>query len=729
MVSFNPLLIYFVSFFLLNLLGCHFTQTALYSQEKHKFTNRLAKESSPYLLQHQHNPVDWYPWGEEAFTKARQENKPVLVSIGYSTCHWCHVMERESFESETVAAILNKHFVSIKVDREERPDIDNIYMTFVQRTTGSGGWPLNVFLTPDQKPFYGGTYFPPETRYGRAGFKDVLSKIIELWTTHQQDLLNDAEQMAHLLNQISKETISTETINATPLEIAYQQFEESFDKDFGGFYEAPKFPRPHTLSFLLRYANRGQQTKALEITEKTFRHMQCGGIYDHLGGGFHRYSTDREWLLPHFEKMLYDQALISRTLLELIQITHSPQMKSLCRDIFDYVLRDMTSPEGGFYSAEDADSEGVEGKFYVWTSTEIDAILGKEESAFFSKIYQVVPEGNFYEEASGHKTGANILYLKKPLPEIAQELGVSFEALDARLKSSREKLFQIREKRIHPLKDDKILTDWNALMITSLALGGEVLKEPKYLNAAKKSARFLIEKMWTQKDLLHRYRNGQAGISGYLDDYAFLGLALLELYEITREEVWLSHSIHISEKMIDLFWDKTHGGFYFSSQTQNQLITNIKELYDGAIPSGNSVATLLLLKLGRLTQNKERESIAQKNLQYYWNALKISPTGYPFMLQALDFYLGPSYEIIFAGKREDATLSAMSSALFSKFLPNKVVAFHPEGAESSTIETLIPFIQNQKAQDQRTTVYVCQNYNCQLPTTDIEQMLRLLEKK
>ncbi|MEK7485182.1 MAG: thioredoxin domain-containing protein, partial [Planctomycetota bacterium] len=425
---------FIVSIFgLLNLLSCHLAQSSVYAQEKHKFTNRLSKESSPYLLQHQHNPVDWYPWGEEAFAKARNENKPILVSIGYSTCHWCHVMERESFENEAIALVLNTHFVSIKVDREERPDIDNIYMTFIQRTTGSGGWPLNDFMTPEQKPFFGGTYFPPESKYGRAGFQEVLSKVVELWTTHQQELIQDAEQMASLLKGLSNGSASPEKMNTAILNEAYKQLTESFDSEFGGFYEAPKFPRTHTLSFLLRYGNKNAGSKALDIVKNTYRHMQCGGVYDHVGGGFHRYSTDREWLVPHFEKMLYDQALITRTLLELYQLNKDPSDAEHCREIFDYVLRELTSPEGGFYSAEDADSEGVEGKFYVWSSKEIETILGAKEAPFFSQIYQVASEGNFYEEANGHKTENNILHLSKPLPEVAQELGISLGALQSRL--------------------------------------------------------------------------------------------------------------------------------------------------------------------------------------------------------------------------------------------------------------------------------------------------------
>lgn len=716
------------SFLLFILSGC-FSEN--YSQESpEKFTNRLAKESSPYLQQHQHNPVDWYPWGEEAFARARKEGKPVLLSVGYSTCHWCHVMERESFENKEIAQILNTHFISIKVDREERPDIDNIYMAFVQRTTGgSGGWPMTVFMTADQKPFFGGTYFPPESKYGRAGFKELILQIAELWKTHQEDLLQDANRISSALKKLPSVPKSKKTLTEDLLTLGYQEYLRSFDEKNGGFNDAPKFPRAHSLSFLLRYAHRAQDAKAVEMVEKTLQQIQIGGVYDHIGGGVHRYSTDSNWLLPHFEKMLYDQAILSKALLETYQLTKNPEYAKTCRDIFEYVLRTMTSPEGGFYSAEDADSEGEEGKFYIWTPTEIEAILGKEDADFFCHLYQVQKNGNFRDEATGHQNIANILHLEESLIKHSHKTQVSLEALEARIAILRKKLYEAREKRIHPLKDDKILTDWNALMISSFALGGKILQEERYLNVAKKAGDFLLTHLYKEKILYHRYRQGSLGTKGFLDDYAFLGLALLDLYETTFEEKWLKASLEIGNQMVELFWDKKEQGFFFSASHENQLLSNTKEVYDGALPSGNSVATLFLLRLGRLTQQENFYKIGEQNLQVFADTLFEYPMGYPFMLMAVDFYFGPSYEIIFAGKPEETTLQQMVSALFAEFLPNRVIAFHPEGESAVEIEKLIPFIQYQKAQEGKTTVYICQNYQCELPTQEIEKMLSLLKIK
>ncbi|MHC4861286.1 MAG: thioredoxin domain-containing protein, partial [Planctomycetota bacterium] len=540
-------------------------ETPVTPETEHAHTNRLAKESSPYLLQHAHNPVDWYPWGEEAFEKARKEDKPVFLSIGYSTCHWCHVMERESFENEETAALLNEHFVAIKVDREERPDVDNVYMAAVQALSGHGGWPLSVFLTPEGKPFWGGTYFPPEDRFGRPGFKSVLVQIAGAWREKREEVLEGAERLTQFVADLNV-TVKGAALDEKTLANGVDEFASRFDSRRGGFESAPKFPRTHSLSFLLRQHARTGDAQVLAMVEKTLAEMARGGIYDHVGGGFHRYSTDPLWLVPHFEKMLYDQALVARASLEAYQVTGKPVYADLARDVFRYVLRDMTDEKGGFYSAEDADSEGVEGKFYVWTRDEILEVLGEADGELFAKVYDVKADGNFREEASGEETGTNILHLERPLEETAGELGTDAAGLAKRLAPMREKLFAVRERRIHPLKDDKILTDWNGLMIGTLAYAGRTLDEPRYTEAARKAADFLLTTMVSDGRLLHRYRGGQASILAFLDDHAFLTLGLLDLYEATFEERWLAEAKRLAGETIRLFWDESAGGFLFSGK-------------------------------------------------------------------------------------------------------------------------------------------------------------------
>ncbi len=528
------------------------------STEEHRFTNRLAKESSPYLKQHGHNPVDWYPWGDEAFEKARKEDKPIFLSIGYSTCHWCHVMERESFEDEAVAKYLKAHFISIKVDREERPDVDNVYMAAVTAMTGSGGWPLTVFLTPDRKPFYGGTYFPPEDGFGRSSFTAVLHSIVDAWESRRDDILAGAEKLAGHVRSRSEGAKQSE-LTAKTLEKGYSSFNSRYDATHGGFETAPKVPRTHSLTFLLRYHDRTGQERALRMVEKTLTEMHQGGIYDHLGGGFHRYSTDPVWLVPHFEKMLYDQALIGRAYLEAYEVTKDELYASVARDIFRYVLRDMTDAHGGFYSAEDADAEGVEGKFQVWSMDEIRDVLGKEDGAFFAQVYGASEVGNYREEATGEETRRNILHLPKSLSEVAAAGGTTEAALEARLAPLREKLFLVREKRVHPLKDDKVLTDWNGLMISTLAHAGRVLGEREYTAAAIRAADFLLTEMVEDGRLLHRYHRGNASIPAFLDDHAFLILGLNDLYEATLDARWLAESVRLADRMIELFADEENG--------------------------------------------------------------------------------------------------------------------------------------------------------------------------
>ncbi len=693
-----------------------------------KHTNRLVDESSPYLLQHAHNPVDWYPWGDEAFAAAKEANKPIFLSVGYSTCHWCHVMERESFESEEIAAVMNEHFVCIKVDREERPDVDAIYMAAVQALNQRGGWPMSVFMTPDRKPFFGGTYFPPVDRGGRVGFKTLLLRVSDLWNTKRADLETDAARLTEFLEREEPAPDGTVALGSSTLDSAYGQLERAYDPEYAGFGRAPKFPRTSTHSFLLRYAKRTGNEKAQEMATESLRRMWRGGMYDHLGGGFHRYSTDREWLLPHFEKMLYDQALISRTYLEAYQVTGDEFFADVVHDVFRYVLRDMTDERGGFYSAEDADSEGEEGLFYLWTYKEILDVLGVEDGRFFCEIYGVELDGNFLDESKRVKTGENILHLAKTLEESAAERETTAGALEARLAPMRAKLFDVREPRIHPYKDDKVLADWNGLMISAFAMGGQILGEPKYTDAARAAARFVLDTFQDERGrLLHRYRGGKVDITAFLEDYAFLSLGLLDLYEATFEPEWLAASRRLAHEMIELFRDDKRGAFFLTGDDAEKLITRTKEIYDGAIPSGNSVAALVLLRLGRLTSDAELESKGRDVLATFASTVARGPSNYPMLLHALDFEVGPSREIVLAGRRGDPALESMADVVRGRFLPNKVVAFHPVGDAAKEIRALVPFLTEQVAVDGKPTAYVCENYACKLPVHDPDALAAQLE--
>ena len=692
--------------------------------------NRLKDEKSPYLLQHADNPVDWYPWGDEAFEKARKEGKPILLSIGYSTCHWCHVMEHESFEDEEVAKLMNDTFVSIKVDREERPDIDNIYMTVCQMLSKGGcGWPLNVVMTPDKKPFFAATYIPKETRFGRAGMMDLVPRIKELWEDERQKVLESADNITAAVIQATDVTESKESkdLTVSTLGVGYSQLLGRFDKENGGFGSTPKFPTPHNQLYLLRYYKRTGDEQALQMVEKTLTEMRRGGVYDHVGYGFHRYSTDREWLLPHFEKMLYDQAMISMAYVEAYQTTGKEEYADTAREIFRYVLRDMTSEEGGFYSAEDADSEGEEGKFYVWEEDEIVGALGEEDARLVIGTYNVSGSGNFKDEASGKKTGANILHLTKSISEVADSFDMSEEDFKVRLESLREKLFNEREKRIHPYKDDKILTDWNGLMIASMAKGGRVMEEPEYTDAAKKAADFILKDMRTGEGrLLHRYRGGEAGIDGNVDDYTFLIWGLLELYESTFEIKYLRAAIELQNKMSEDFWDEEDWGFYFTSDNAEALIARQKEIYDGAIPSGNSVAILNLLKIGRITGDPDYDKKASELMGAFSNTIAQAPMAYTQFLCGLDFGIGPSYEVVVVGDPEKEDTKAMLRALNKDYSPSKVVLLR-EPEDDGGITTIAEFTKGQAQLEDKATAYVCLNYVCKLPTTEVDKMLELLK--
>lgn len=680
--------------------------------------NRLAKEKSPYLLQHADNPVDWYPWGEEAFEAAREQDKPIFLSIGYSTCHWCHVMEHESFEDPDVAQLMNRYFINIKVDREERPDIDNIYMTVCQIMTGSGGWPLTILMTPERKPFFAGTYFPKETISNRPGMMDLIPAVGEMWGHDRDRLLTSANTVVeHLESYVSPR--GTENLDEGILREAFSQLLQRFDDRYGGLQGRMKFPTAHTLSFLLRYWKRTGDPAALHMVEKTLQEMRRGGVYDHVGLGFHRYATDPRWRVPHFEKMLYDQAINAIAYLEAYQATGKHEYARTADEIFRYVLREMTSPDGGFYSAEDADSEGEEGRFYVWTRQEITDGLGHEDGEFFMDVFNIRQEGNTGEESPGQPPGRNIPYLSAPAEELAGRYGLSESEFLDKVEILRQRLFRFREHRVHPLKDDKILTDWNGLMIAAMSKGARVLEEGRYRKAAEDAARFALDHLRrSDGKLLKRFRNGVASLPAHLEDYAFLVWGLLELYETTFDPAYLRNAVELTGTMIDLFWDEERGGFFFTGGDRRDLLVRTKDLYDGAIPSGNSVAAMNLFKLGRLTANPEWERKGWTIGTVFSDLIRQSPTGYTQFLSALDFGFGPSYEVVIVGNPDGDDTRRMIKAVRENFVPDKVVILKPLNGEREWIEKLAPFTEAQGVIDGKATVYVCQNYTCKAPTTD-----------
>jgi uncharacterized protein YyaL (SSP411 family) len=687
--------------------------------------NRLLHEKSPYLLQHAYNPVDWYPWGPEAFEKARRENKPVFLSIGYSTCHWCHVMERESFEDFEVARLMNESFVSIKVDREERPDIDGIYMNVCQMLTGSGGWPLTIIMTPEKKPFFAGTYIPKDNRFGRLGMLALVPRIEQAWAAQHDEIIRSAEQIVAGLQSLSADA-GGESLGDSALTSAYQQLASRYDETYGGFGNTPKFPTPHNLSFLLRYWKRSGDPRALEMVEKTLQAMRQGGVYDHVGFGFHRYSTDAEWLVPHFEKMLYDQALLAIGYTEAFQATGKTEYQNTAREILTYVLRDMTSPGGGFYSAEDADSEGKEGKSYVWALDEIQQVVGSKEADLVIRAFNVTPGGNFSEHGT-ESTGENILHRTQSLDELVRESGMAEPELEERLEAAREKLFAYREKRPHPHKDDKILTDWNGLMIAALAKAAQAFDEPKYAKAAQRAAEFIQEHLGSPEGrLLHRYRDGQAAVPAHLDDYAFLIWGLIELYETSFDVKNLQAALDLNREVIEHFWDDKRGGFYFTSDDAEKLLVRQKEIYDGAVPSGNSVQMLNLSRLGRMTGNADFEEKAAQVGRAFSKTAAQAPSAFTQLMVGLDFAVGPSHEVVIAGDPRAADTRGMLRALRTPFVPNKVVLLRPNDEPAPEITRLAEFTRNQSGLQGKATVYVCRNFRCRLPTTEVSQMLKSL---
>ncbi len=687
-------------------------------------SNRLIYEKSPYLLQHAHNPVDWYAWRGDAFEKARAEDKPIFLSIGYSTCHWCHVMEKESFEDPEVASLMNEAFVSVKVDREERPDLDHIYMTVCNMMTGSGGWPLTIIMTPEKEPFFAATYIPKDNRYGRMGMMDLVPRISQVWRERRKDVLENAAGVMKALLGFEKEE-KAQTLDGAVLSAAYNELRGRFDASWGGFGDSPKFPTPHNLAFLLRYWKRSGTSEALMMVEKTLKEMRQGGVFDHLGYGFHRYSTDKRWLVPHFEKMLYDQALLAIVYIEAYQATKETFYADTAREIFTYVLRDMRSPEGGFFSAEDADSDGVEGKFYVWKAAEISDALSGEEARLAMKVFNCKEEGNFTDEATGTDTGANILHLSKPISDNAGEPGIG--DFVQRMEVIRERLFAIREKRVHPHKDDKVLTDWNGLMIAALARGAQVLGDGAYENAAREAADFLLKTMRREDGrLLHRFRDGDADIGANLDDYAFLQWGLLELYEAGFDPRYLTAALELAQDMFRHFKDQSGKGFYFAPDDARDLIVRKKEIYDGATPAGNSVALLNMLRLSRLTGKAEYEDAAAGIINIFSGQVAQVPSGYTQFLCGLDFALGPSHEIVIVGKKSDQRTIEMLKSIKNRFIPNKVLVLRPSDDESPAIDSVVEFIRGYKALEGKPTAYICSGYSCKRPVTELSDMIEAL---
>jgi uncharacterized protein len=699
--------------------------------------NRLIHEKSPYLLQHAHNPVDWYPWGPEAFQKARVEAKPIFLSIGYSTCHWCHVMEHESFENPAVADILNQSYVSIKVDREERPDVDRVYMTFVQSTTGSGGWPMSVFLTPELKPFLGGTYYPPDDRYGRPGFGSLLTRIADVWQKSPEKIL---DQGAHFTEAIEAHLREAQTLETRPLTLSwlengYRQLASNFDAEEGGFSSAPKFPRPSVFNFLLRYWKRTQKTNPFDMAEFTLRKMARGGIYDHLGGGFHRYSVDDRWHVPHFEKMLYDQAQLAVVYAQIVQASADPELERTLRETLDYVLRDLTSPEGGFYSAEDADSlpqagaaEKREGAFYVWTQEEIDRVLTTDESLVFRRMYGVERAGNVVTASDPHRelAGQNVLFLQNDLELVARLTDRSEEEVSQLVSAARQKLKDVRDQRPRPHLDDKIVTAWNGLMISGFAQGFQALGDLRYLEAAQRASEFLQTRLYERR-LLRSYREAAGATNGFAEDYAFLIQGLLDLYEADFDVRWLQWAGELQVQMNALFADPK-GGYFSTEEGAMDILFRMKEDHDGAEPSANSVAAMNLARLARIFDQKEFQHAAARILGAFHASLERMPAALPQMLAALDATVTEPVQILLAGQRDQAEMVELLRVIRKRYLPNKVVLLADGGGGQNWLSQHIEAVRLMAPVKGQPTAYVCRNFACELPVTEAEHFAELLER-
>jgi len=682
--------------------------------------NRLAGETSPYLLQHAHNPVDWYPWGDEAFDRANSEDKPVFLSVGYSACHWCHVMERESFESDAIAAVLNERFISIKVDREERPDVDQIYMTAVQALTQRGGWPMSVFLTPGREPFFGGTYWPPDSRMGMRGFKEILQLIDEAWRTRRDDVTRSAASLTQAVGQMASAGFDESELSEQTLENAIRSILSVFDERYGGFGRAPKFPHPMDLRLLIRCGQRFGAPAAMNAARFTLDRMAAGGIYDHLGGGFHRYSTDARWLVPHFEKMLYDNALLVPAYLDLWLAERRPDDVRVVRETLDYTLREMTAPEGAFYSTQDADSEGEEGKFFVWTINEIESILGRDETRIFAAAYDVSPDGNW----EGH----TILNRPRPIEEVALATGLAVGDLEKRLEDDRRRLFEIRAGRITPGRDDKVLTSWNGLMISAMAQAGRLLGDRSYTDAAVRAAEFLAT---TVRDadgrLLHTFKDGRARFAAYLDDYACLIDGLVDVHQATQDSRWLEDAVRLAGIMMSDFPDAEEGGFYYTASHHERLITRVKDSQDNATPSGNGVAATALFRLAAITGDTRLEEAATRTLQTLSGLMTQHPRTAGQSLLALEFALGPQpIVVILQGENSDEA-ARMQASLADAPHPSPLVLVVSESGRLQG--TLKAALEGKQAINGRTTAYLCERGTCFEPLTDARALRAFIDSR
>ncbi|MSR83734.1 MAG: thioredoxin domain-containing protein [Candidatus Latescibacteria bacterium] len=678
--------------------------------------NRLGAETSPYLRQHAYNPVDWYSWGEEALTRARAEDRPILLSVGYSACHWCHVMERECFENDQIAGLMNECFVNIKVDREERPDLDEIYMVAVQAMTGSGGWPMTVFLTPDQRPFYGGTYFPPTDRYGRPGFPKVLAAVAEFYGNHRDQAHQQASRLTEALRQNTVLPAGGAGLGVELIENACRQFKNNFDQAHGGFGQAPKFPASMSLALLLRHHRHSGDQEALEVVETSLKKMAHGGIYDQLGGGFHRYSVDEHWLVPHFEKMLYDNGLLTWVYLEAYQLTGDSSYRQVVEETLGYVLREMTAPGGGFYAAQDADSEGEEGKFFAWDPEQVAAVLGEDQARLFNRYYGISEEGNFEQ-------GKSVLHVADPLEGVARLLQVTAEELRHAIAEGRQRLLRVRQQRIAPGLDDKIIVSWNGLMISAMARASQVLGDTAYLEAASASATFILEQMTEGEQLRHTYGGGQARLEAYQDDYAALTNALLDLYEATFDRRWLQVARRWCTAMIERFWDDKEGGFFFTAGTAEALIVRTKSPHDNPTPSGNALGALVLLRLGEMTGDGELRAKAERTLQLFGGLMRQVPSASAQMLCALDFYLSPPCQIAVVGPGTEQLLKVV----WGHFLPAKVVVGVGAGDDPDEVVRDIPLLAGKiPAHMGRASAYLCRNFTCSPPVGESEVLNAML---
>ena len=672
-----------------------------------KHTNHLIHETSPYLLQHAHNPVDWHPWGDEAFAKAKSENKPILLSIGYSACHWCHVMERESFENEKIAALMNDLFVNIKVDREERPDVDEVYMNAVQMLTGRGGWPMTTFLTPDGKPFYGGTYFPPEDRYGMPGFPKILMGVAQAYHDRAEEVAKSVDQILAGLQRMTESQETERTFSPEVIGKCAEQISHAYDSDHGGLGQAPKFPNPGVYELFLRYYYHANGQRYLDMVIHTLTKMAEGGIYDHLGGGFHRYSVDAKWLVPHFEKMLYDNAQLLRIYSQAFCITKDPFFKRIVDETVTYLLREMLHPEGGFYSTQDADSEGEEGKYFVWTQNQIMELLGEERGEIFCRIYGVSEAGNFEDK--------NILRLSLTVDDASKFFRRSHGEIEALITDGKRKLFSEREKRIKPFRDEKVITAWNGLLLSGLAEAIKISPQPATLEAARRLIDFIFSKLFHSGRLYHSYKDGQAKHLGYLDDYSFLALGLVDFYETIFDRPALERAEQLAEIMLQEFWDDADSAFFYTGKSHEPLISRTKPVFDGSIPSGNAAATLLLIRLYYLTGREDYLKRAEKVLRSYYDVMESQPFGFAHLLCALDFYLNKPKEIVVVGRREDAPTTDLLNEIQTHYLPNKILQLV---TPDDSLDGISPLLRGKKQVDGQPTVYICDNFTCSEPITN-----------